>query len=305
MVQEISCPVCGFDHIQQDKKQCPQCDADLTCFKVLDSLPDSYPAASRKIQEPRKILFFITWILVGLVGVFSVLHLFGLRHVVSGIKQVETWFEKQENHAPDSAIKLHEHLVDLHKRLLDQLPTRQNEVAVVSDHAETAAASKPDIHLLKIPAEHHASVEIKDIEPIEPAESEENPHNEKGDDIAEFFIYHANAKDTLWTIAEKQYGSGEYYPVLLEHNPHISIYGVGDGVRIKVLRDAKIAGKTFTSIIQKKGNKIYWDYMVRDGDTLKSVAGKFSRSKSFTNQIIDLNPDIKLQPGNKITIVLE
>lgn len=302
MVQEISCPVCGFDHIQQDKKQCPQCDADLTCFKVLDSLPNLYPVASRKIQEPRKILFFITWILVGLVGVFSVLHLFGLRHVVSGIRQVETWFEKQENHAPDPAIKLHEHLVDLHKRLLDQLPTRQNEVAVVSGHDETAAASKPDIPFSKIPAEHYASGKLKKINT---AGSEENPHNEKGDDIAEFFIYHAHAKDTLWTIAEKQYGSGEYYPVLLEHNPHISIYDVGDGVRIKVLKDAKIAGKTFTRIIQKKGNKIYWDYMVRDGDTLKSVAGKFSRSELFTNQIIDLNPDIKLQPGNKITIVLE
>ena len=302
MVQEISCPVCGFDHIQQDKKQCPQCDADLTCFKVLDSLPDSYPAGSRNIPETRKTLFFITWILIGLVGVFSVLHLFGLQHVVSGLRQVETWFEKQENHVPYPAIKLHERLVDLHKRLLDQLPTRQNEVAVVSGHNKTAAASKPPIPIPKIPAEHHASVKLKDIEPAGP---EKNPHNEKVDDIAEFFIYHANAKDTLWTIAEKQYGSGEYYPVLLEHNPHISIYHVGDGVRIKVLKDAKIAEKTFTRIIQKKGNKIYWDYMVRDGDTLKSVAGKFSRSESFTNRIIDLNPDIKLQPGNKISIVLE
>ncbi len=302
MAHEISCPVCGFDHIQRDKKQCPQCDADLTCFKVLDSLPDSYPAASHNIPEPRKILFFITWILVGLVGVFSVLHLFGLQHVVSGIRQVETWFEKQENHALDPTIKLHERLVDLHKRLLDQLPTRQNEVAVVSDHDETATAPKPPNPISKIPDDLHASGEIKEIEPAGP---EENPRNEKGDDIAEFFIYHAQAKDTLWTIAEKQYGSGEYYPVLLEHNPHISIYGVGDGVRIKMLKDAKIAGKTFARIIQKKGNKIYWDYMVRDGDTLKSVAGKFSRSESFANRIIDLNPDIKLQPGNKITIGLE
>ncbi|MEA2083772.1 MAG: LysM peptidoglycan-binding domain-containing protein [Thermodesulfobacteriota bacterium] len=302
MAQEISCPVCGFDHIQRDKEQCPQCDADLTCFKVLDSLPDSYPVAAVNAPESRKILFIITWILVGLVGVLSVLHLFDLRHVVSDLSQVETWFEKQGNHAPDPAIKLHERLLGLHERLLDQLPTRRNEFAVVSGHAETAAASKPPLQLLKIPAEYPASVELKNIEP---AGSEEKAHNEKNADIAEFFIYHAHAKDTLWNIAEKQYGSGEYYPVLLEHNPHISIYGVGDGVRIKVLKDAEIAGKTFTRIIQKKGNKVYWDYMTRDGDTLKSVAGKFSRSESFINRIIDLNPDIKLQPGNKITIVLE
>jgi hypothetical protein len=40
MTDRIQCPVCRFAHIPRDMDTCPQCDADLTCFRLLDRLSD-------------------------------------------------------------------------------------------------------------------------------------------------------------------------------------------------------------------------------------------------------------------------
>ena len=35
-----ACPVCGHRNIDKDSSECPQCNADLKCFNILDSIPD-------------------------------------------------------------------------------------------------------------------------------------------------------------------------------------------------------------------------------------------------------------------------
>ncbi len=40
MAEEGACPICGFERLQTDQENCPQCDAELTCFKVLDSITE-------------------------------------------------------------------------------------------------------------------------------------------------------------------------------------------------------------------------------------------------------------------------
>lgn len=35
-----ACPVCGHKNIDKGSSECPQCNADLKCFNVLDSIPD-------------------------------------------------------------------------------------------------------------------------------------------------------------------------------------------------------------------------------------------------------------------------
>ncbi|MCP4111979.1 MAG: hypothetical protein GY749_41700, partial [Desulfobacteraceae bacterium] len=54
--REQVCPICGMEQIPSDKNQCPQCDADLTCFKVLATLPDeiSPPEAEQDISAPEE-----------------------------------------------------------------------------------------------------------------------------------------------------------------------------------------------------------------------------------------------------------
>ena len=52
----ISCPVCDFANIDISKDKCPQCGGDLSSFKALDKIPDSFeskfelPGTSQKFQ---------------------------------------------------------------------------------------------------------------------------------------------------------------------------------------------------------------------------------------------------------------
>ena len=40
MSRETTCPICHLEHVPLELDQCPQCDSDLTCFKILNSLPE-------------------------------------------------------------------------------------------------------------------------------------------------------------------------------------------------------------------------------------------------------------------------
>ncbi|MBF0235493.1 MAG: hypothetical protein HQK65_21030 [Desulfamplus sp.] len=50
-LHEIACPVCDLEHIQEDLDICPQCDSDLSCFKVLDSFADNFSDTLSDNQE--------------------------------------------------------------------------------------------------------------------------------------------------------------------------------------------------------------------------------------------------------------
>jgi len=45
-----TCPICKKENIEADRNECPQCNSDLTCFKILDSLPDEI-ASENKIPD--------------------------------------------------------------------------------------------------------------------------------------------------------------------------------------------------------------------------------------------------------------
>ena len=57
----IECPVCGKTNLPEDLLQCPQCNADLECFRCLDELQEQVPAresadTSRQLGDIRTSL---------------------------------------------------------------------------------------------------------------------------------------------------------------------------------------------------------------------------------------------------------
>ena len=48
MASDNTCPICSFHLVSTDAAKCPQCDADLTCFRVLDAIPDEAPSVVRR-----------------------------------------------------------------------------------------------------------------------------------------------------------------------------------------------------------------------------------------------------------------
>lgn len=74
MSQTRNCPVCGRPGLPPDCGSCPQCDADLTCFQALDSLAS--PAAATVAAPPKKRRF--PWAAAGVLVLLALLLLAGL-----------------------------------------------------------------------------------------------------------------------------------------------------------------------------------------------------------------------------------
>jgi hypothetical protein len=119
-----------------------------------------------------------------------------------------------------------------------------------------------------------------------------------------FEFYQAAETDTLWGIAKRFYGSGFYYPVLLEHNPDLAIYTIGQKDRIAVLNDSGMVKRIFNEITEKQGGILYWYYTVRPEDTPMSVKHKYCPSRDCFQMPAGVDRDFTLQAGGKIKIQL-
>jgi len=269
---ETVCPVCGLSSIPSNRAQCPQCDADLTCFMVLDSLHDE-PVRKNIGSRKQVILLVAASLVFCLICVLSASQLYLLKQLENRILDRKT---SSIDAGPDAELK---------RFVINQPETYKNGVA----GNKSIIKIKEDIEGQPVP--------------VKPLEKVDVRTGLDGD--SKFRTYRATEKDTLWDISQKHYGLGDYYPVLLEHNSHLGIYDIGDGIQIEILKDTAMARDIYKKITEKKGNSIYWYYTVAEGDTLRSVAGKFYKTKNMIKLIMDLNQELDLGPGQRIRILLK
>ena len=239
--REWDCPVCALGNIPEDKAKCPQCDADLTCFKVLDSVPEASPSAQPRLAG--RMLNAI--VLVLCLGATSIPTAFLLHQ----IRQIESL--AAERQACLSS-------------MIDHLSARVEQLARVTIKAESPPPPEPRI----------------------------------------FWSYTIAGRDTLWSLAERFYGSGFFYPVLLEGNPDLGAYSMEQGSKIEILEDAASARDIYRRYRFWRGRRLYWSYGVRQGDTLQSIALKFYNDEKKAADIARLNPGLELRPGLRIRLRL-
>jgi len=92
-----TCPICGLEGIPPEKTECPQCDADLTCFKILDSLPDALPPPKEKKLPANPCVF------IKIVGLLVVLSMGGLTgFLLHQFRQVESQLQDQRTELIES-----------------------------------------------------------------------------------------------------------------------------------------------------------------------------------------------------------
>ncbi len=278
MASEIECPVCGIKGIDSDRENCPQCDSELTCFKVLDNLPSESPAAGRHLKWTAVgtivclALFFVT------ATVF--LYLF---------YSLEDRMEGQEAEFKQAVSELNTEWSRWNRRIQNEIES----LAVLPEPEpyDTAGDSVPDVSSAgAVGSSEPSAAPVKTPKPKQ---------------RLEFTVYTADDDDTLWELSEHFYGSGLYYPVLLEHNPRISIFDLKEGVRIKVLEDPSKARSIYKNIVIRKGASHFWEYTVEPGDTAGSIASRFYDDKKMAGRIFDFNPGVELSPGQKIQILLQ
>ena len=268
MTEEIICPICGLERVPSDKEKCPQCDADLTCFKVLNYLPDSLISEKKGSGKMVIMLSSITVVVV-LTITMTLFHFYRFRHL-------ESLLTDQRNFIIDS-------LSDMAAKCEQSLQNR-------SEHMKAGYVDKEGVDNRKVSA-------------VESTGTKDDREEDAGK--GDFLVYHAKEDDTLWDISEQYYGSGYLYPVLLENNPNLGIYMIGEGVTVKVLKNRGSAEGLYNKITVKEGGNIYWYYTVKEGETFRSIAEKFYKSGAMARQLSDLNLDNRIQPGERIRILLK
>ncbi|MBI4678870.1 MAG: LysM peptidoglycan-binding domain-containing protein [Elusimicrobia bacterium] len=120
----------------------------------------------------------------------------------------------------------------------------------------------------------------------------------------EFLNYRARAGDTLWRLADRFYGSGRLYPVIIEHNPHLGVYAFEPGSAVRILMDGAQAGKIYKRLRVERDGKILWSYRVSDLDTPDSIARKFYKAEDASAWVRGLDSKATLKPGGRILIPL-
>lgn len=275
-----SCPVCGKEQIAAELNQCPQCNADLSCFIMLDTIMPEKKTKIENLIGPGRIVWGVTLIIL----------LFIAGGLVYQQVRLEKYNEKVSTLLTDNQRQLNEKIslliTDNQKRsreyqlLLDQYYNNTKGIFENStkNRVEKKEDSPEDILRDKSSYDH-------------------NQH--------EFFWYKTTDKDTLWDISEKFYQNGKYYPVLLAMNPSVYIFDIRDGQRLKILKDRDEVDNMFIRFTIINGDDKYFWYQVQKGDTPQSISEKFYKTEDKYQIILKENSTHQVRPGEKLKILLE
>ncbi len=355
-----SCPICGLENISDDKAECPQCDADLSCFNALDAIPDELPAPEAKVPRTGIVIATAVILLAMILIIGTTLFQFHRfkqferlladhRHSISnmdeelrrlrlakaGTESSLSADTSPSSVASDPLVADTPYRVEGEGREAKALsPAPHPSPALADAVGQRAAGESP---LGRSPAGNAGDgvsppVDAQSVDsqlsvansPLSPGDGQRTmghgqptadngqPSTDNGQPSTDtipypydFRIYVAEEDDTLWDISEAHYGSGHYYPVLLEHNPQTGIYSIGKGTQINILRDARGVRAIYHKITTSERGNLYWNYTTVEGDTVRSVISKFYKVSDIEKHMEVFNPDAPLQLGRKIRILLK
>ena len=298
---QIECPVCGKTNLDVDLAQCPQCNADLECFRLLEALSeqpatgvdaselghlshqlDGIETAVRRLQDglqrsqqtaKRRGAMLI------LAGVIAAGALFVYPHWV-----MQQW---REDSVSPSVV-------------LAELADRRSQEKTVRRELGQAAAGIAQVSRQLAALEQRVAV-MAAAPPVANARSSlalpSDPEPE--------FLYHTpQPNESLWNIASQYYQQGTLYPVLLETNPGLGIYFDPDYGKLRILKDRQAANDLFARWVFTSGAKTFFRYPVQAEDTWEQLSERFYGRVDEAASLRALNANIALQPGIRVTIPL-
>ena len=136
----------------------------------------------------------------------------------------------------------------------------------------------------------------------------EDPHVESSPLLPEerwserTFLYLIKETDTLWDLAERFYGDGKYYPVIMEQNPGLVISNIHDEEILRLFNERTVLEDIYKRRIEWRDGLVLWKHKVRAGETRKSIEDRFA-SPGFSGRVFyEKAPNI--HPGATVRIIL-
>lgn len=360
----MNCPVCNRVGLSDALHACPQCDADLTCFKLLETLQEDEAGATRPrtLSVGHLMTVVILMVLVmagGLVfyhqGVVKVY--LGQRQTIVATHSPDPDRSKERFELLDTLASFNERMTHL-QRQVDTLQTWQATSARQRAHpvadavvsmAERLTHLERQVDVLRTPrptvvrqstALATTTVTVapitRDTAPVTtvidaapatttvgtapatatvdaaPATTTVDATSTTLDAVPavtavtqeRFFRYQTRPTSTLWTIAEKFYGRGVLYPLLMEYNPKLGIIMTQlDTVRI--LKDNAAAVAFFNRFSFRVKGRTFFRYKVGPDESWAHIAWKFYGDRRRAARLRSWNPRTELAAGIRINVLLE
>ena len=270
------CPVCGKAGVLDGASQCPQCNADLECFQLLDDLYEHSTDNNITTAEADKTdtgffsVFFITLFITLIIIVLFILQTYYFQYVNAQqqTKLIHHYSEQQSeqlskynNHGIKSSINIKK-IDDINNKIsaleqtLTQIEetinllasqkndlTQTNNQSVYSEQLATII-TKLNTKLSQLSTNTtNKTINKKRHQPEKIIEDRIKQNN-----IPQIISYRSKETDTLWSISKYFYGKGIYYPVILKMNPDLTIYNHASYGKIKIIKEKSQLMKIYNQL---------------------------------------------------------
>ena len=116
------------------------------------------------------------------------------------------------------------------------------------------------------------------------------------------FLYLIKETDTLWGLAERFYGDGKYYPVIMEQNPGLVISNIHDEEILRLFNERTVLEDIYKRRIEWRDGLVLWKHKVGPGETRQGIEDRFASPGSSGRVFYEKAPDI--QSGATVRIIL-
>jgi len=106
-------------------------------------------------------------------------------------------------------------------------------------------------------------------------------------------------------LAKQFYGSFLYYPVIIEHNSHITFFEIQANTMIRILKNRRQVKHIYNTHRETDKGRLFWRYTTKENDTIESICQKFYHTQQPDIPIVNLNPENRLRPGEIVKIRME
>lgn len=295
------CPVCKRPGLADGLQHCPQCNANLECFDLLDALQEPQTSggrASALVNGKRALLTALLTILplvaLGLAGG----HYLGAR--IDGLAAALAGPEGPSRRAWSRSLIATQ-------ALATGLADVERQIARVGDRQASAGTFWNELRLgerlstieqriqglekgvADLGHQQHATRTKVTVGASKPSSLSGSPAAAPNIPASDFAEYIPLPDETLWSIARRFYGKGIYYPILLEDNPRLAVHGSRDGRGIRIARERRQAWERYRRLVVTRDGRTLFHYRVKAGDSWRSLAHAFYGDERRTAELAELN----------------